>query len=199
MKLVTYDSGSGPAAGVVSGDQVLNAADLLSVAGGLRDVRVLLELPNEPLERLKGALGTARQGVALSQVRLLAPVLQPPSVRDFMVYEGHATGGGTRQQAEAWYRLPIFYFSNPLRIFGPDATVPYPSAAEVLDYEMEVGLVMARKAATYARPTGWTMSPASRFSTTGAAETCNVTSRLSAWVREMQGRRDVPRPDAGHS
>jgi fumarylacetoacetate (FAA) hydrolase len=145
MKLVTYDAGSGPAAGVLAGDQVLDAAALLSVPGGLRDVRALLELPNEPLQRLRDALGAPRPGISLSQVKLLAPVLQPPAVRDFMVYEGHATGGGTRQQAEAWYRLPIFYFSNPLRIFGPEATIPYPSATEVLDYELEVGVVIGKE------------------------------------------------------
>jgi fumarylacetoacetate (FAA) hydrolase len=145
MKLVTYDTGSGPAAGVLQGNQVLNAADLLHSPVPLRDVRALLELPNEPLERLKTALGRAQQGTSLSQVRLLAPVLQPPSVRDFMVYEGHATGGGTRQQAEAWYRLPIFYFSNPLRIFGPETVVPYPSATEALDYELEVGVVIGKE------------------------------------------------------
>jgi fumarylacetoacetate (FAA) hydrolase len=145
MKLVTYDAGSGPAAGVLSGEQVLDAADLLNSPAPLRDVQALLELPSEPLARLKAALGSPRQGVSLSQVQLLAPVLQPPSVRDFMVYEGHATGGGTRQQAEAWYRLPIFYFSNPLRISGTEATIPYPSAAEVLDYELEVGIVISKE------------------------------------------------------
>lgn len=145
MKLVTYDSGAGPAAGVLAGDQVLDAAELLSVEGGLRDVRALLELPDRPLERLKDAVNTGKAGRSLSSVRLLAPVLQPPTVRDFMVYEGHATRGGTRQQAEAWYRMPIFYFSNPLRIFGPDEVVPYPSATEVLDYELEVGLVIGKE------------------------------------------------------
>jgi fumarylacetoacetate (FAA) hydrolase len=145
MKLVSYDGGAGPMAGVLSGDQVLNVAEMLSVPGGLRDVRALLELPDRPLERLSQVVRRPGQGVSLSQVKLLAPVLQPPTVRDFMVYEGHATGGGTRQQAEAWYRLPIFYFSNPLRIFGPEATVPYPSAAGVLDYELEVGLVIGRE------------------------------------------------------
>jgi fumarylacetoacetate (FAA) hydrolase len=145
MKLVTYDAGTGPAAGVLRGYQVLNAADLLHSPVPLRDVRALLELPNEPLERLRTALGRTPKGTNLSQVKLLAPVLQPPSVRDFMVYEGHATGGGTRQQAEAWYRLPIFYFSNPLRIFGPEAVIPYPSATEALDYELELGVVIGKE------------------------------------------------------
>ena len=57
MKLCTYDTGNGPHAGVVVNQQVLDAATLLGEAGGLRDVRALLELPNDPLTRLKSALG----------------------------------------------------------------------------------------------------------------------------------------------
>jgi 2-keto-4-pentenoate hydratase/2-oxohepta-3-ene-1,7-dioic acid hydratase in catechol pathway len=137
MKLCTYEAGNGPRAGVVVNEQVLDAATLLRVPGGLRDVRALLELPNDPLTRLKSALGagTSVQGLSLASVRLRAPILRPPTVRDFMVYEGHATAGGTRQLADAWYRLPIFYFSSPLRIFGPEEAVPYPSASDQLDYE----------------------------------------------------------------
>src|SRR4029450_5216955 len=147
MKLCTYDTGNGPRAGVVVDQQVLDAAALLRGAGGLRDVRALLEIPNDPLTRLKSALGsaTSAQGVPLANVKLRAPILQPPTVRDFMVYEGHATAGATRQLSDAWYRLPIFYFSSPLRIFGPEEAVPYPSASDQLDYELELGAVIGRE------------------------------------------------------
>jgi fumarylacetoacetate (FAA) hydrolase len=147
MKLCTYETGNGPRAGVIINDQVLDVATVLSESGGLRDVRALLELPNNPLARLQSALSraTAGHGVPLSGVQLRAPILQPPTVRDFMVYEGHATAGGTRQMPEAWYRLPIFYFSSPLRIFGPEEAVPYPSASDQLDYELEIGAVIGRE------------------------------------------------------
>lgn len=152
MKLCTYDTGSGPHAGVVVDERVLDVATLLGAQGGLRDVRTLLELPNNPLTQLKSALGSARsrQGVPLASVRLRAPILQPPTVRDFMVYEGHANAGGTRELPEAWYRLPVFYFSNPLRIFGPEDVVPYPSASEQLDYELELGAVIAQEGSNVA-------------------------------------------------
>ena len=152
MKLVTYESENVPRAGVVVDEQVLEVATLLGEQGGLRDVRALLELPNDPLTRLKSALGSARaaQGVPLNRVRLRAPILQPPTVRDFMVYEGHASGGGTRQLSDAWYRLPIFYFSNPLCIFGPEDAIPYPSASEQLDYELELAAVIGREASNVA-------------------------------------------------
>ena len=148
MKLVTYDSATGPRAGVVVGEQVLEVATLLGEQSGLRDVRALLELPNDPLTRLKSALNSSRtmQGVPLGEVRLRTPILQPPTVRDFMVYEGHASAGGTRQLSDAWYRLPIFYFSNPLCIFGPEDAIPYPSASEQLDYELELAAVIGREA-----------------------------------------------------
>jgi fumarylacetoacetate (FAA) hydrolase len=125
---------------------------LLGEQGGLRDVRTLLELPNDPLTRLKSALSSApaTQGVSRSKVRLRAPILQPTTVRDFMVYEGHASAGGTRQLSDAWYRLPIFYFSNPLCIFGPEDAIPYPSASEQLDYELELAAVIGREASNVA-------------------------------------------------
>jgi 2-keto-4-pentenoate hydratase/2-oxohepta-3-ene-1,7-dioic acid hydratase in catechol pathway len=148
MRLLTYDTANGPRAGVVVDEQVLEVATLLAEQDGLGDVRALLELANDPLTRLKSALGSARagQGVALGSVRLRAPILQPPTVRDFMVYEGHANAGGTRQLSDAWYRLPIFYFSNPLCICGPEDAVPYPSASEQLDYELELAAVIGREA-----------------------------------------------------
>jgi 2-keto-4-pentenoate hydratase/2-oxohepta-3-ene-1,7-dioic acid hydratase in catechol pathway len=152
MKLITYDTANGPCAGVVVDGQVLDIATLLEEQDGLRDVRALLELPNDPLTRLKSALSSARaaRGVALAGVRLRAPILQPPTVRDFMVYEGHASAGGTRQLSDAWYRLPIFYFSNPLCIFGPEDAVPYPSASERFDYELELAAVIGREASNVA-------------------------------------------------
>ena len=69
MKLVTYESENVPCAGVVVDEQVLEVATMLGEQGGLRDVCALLELPNDPLTRLKSALGSARagQGVPLER------------------------------------------------------------------------------------------------------------------------------------
>src|SRR4029453_10916432 len=137
--------------GIVA-ERVLDIATLLGEQDGLRDIRALLDLSDDPLTRLKSALGStnATQGVPLASVRLRAPILQPPTVRDFMVYEGHANAGGTRQLSDAWYRLPIFYFSSPLRIFGPEEAVPYPSASDQLDYELELAAVIGREGSNVA-------------------------------------------------
>jgi hypothetical protein len=87
VKLVTYDHGSGPHAGVLFDETVLDASVLLGAAVTLRDVRALLELPDAPLERLRDSLRRhTAPGVPLGEVRLRSPILQPPTVRDFMAY-----------------------------------------------------------------------------------------------------------------
>ena len=73
------------------------------------------------------------------------PILQPPSIRDFYAFERHvATTWGRRGQPipEAWYRLPVFYFSNVSELRGPGAPVWAPRGSDELDYELEVGLLI---------------------------------------------------------
>ncbi len=147
MKLLTYDAGGGPRCGVLSEDQVIDATALLGADQTLRDVRALLEFGEAPIDRVRDAMArsVAAPLIPVDSVRLRAPVLQPPTLRDFFSYEGHASGQGARTLHEAWYRLPVFYFSNTLRIFGPEDEVPFPSATDRLDYEMELGCVIGRE------------------------------------------------------
>jgi fumarylacetoacetate (FAA) hydrolase len=82
---------------------------------------------------------------AVGQVELLAPVPQPPSVRDFFAFEQHiATARANRGATvpDEWYEFPAFYFSNPTAIFGDGVEIPYPDGTAMLDYELEVAAVM---------------------------------------------------------
>jgi fumarylacetoacetate (FAA) hydrolase len=73
------------------------------------------------------------------------PVLRPPAFRDFYVFERHVRTMWERRGGEipeAWYRLPIFYFSNTSEIRGPDDPVWAPRGSSELDFELEVGAVV---------------------------------------------------------
>ncbi|HEY7260626.1 MAG TPA: fumarylacetoacetate hydrolase family protein [Trebonia sp.] len=83
----------------------------------------------------------------LSQVTLLAPVPVPPSIRDFFAFEQHvATARANRgsQVPKEWYEFPVFYFTNPAAVYGPDDDVPYPAGTSELDYELEVAAVIGK-------------------------------------------------------
>jgi fumarylacetoacetate (FAA) hydrolase len=73
------------------------------------------------------------------------PVLRPPSLRDFYAFEGHVRTVWERRGGEvpeAWYRLPIFYFSNVSEIRGPGEPVWAPAASSELDYELEIAALV---------------------------------------------------------
>jgi 2-keto-4-pentenoate hydratase/2-oxohepta-3-ene-1,7-dioic acid hydratase in catechol pathway len=150
MKLLSYDAGGGPRAGVLVDADVVDATALLGVEHTLRDVRAVLEHGEDAVERLRQALTrVAAPRVPLAHVKLRPPILQPPTVRDHIAFEEHATGQWTRESGgprmEVWTRLPIFYFSNPLRIVGPEEVVPFPAATHQLDYECELAAIVARE------------------------------------------------------
>ncbi|MEN3305966.1 MAG: hypothetical protein V7603_2168 [Micromonosporaceae bacterium] len=81
----------------------------------------------------------------LADVHLLAPVPRPPSIRDFFAFEAHVATTRARRGAQVpseWYQIPVFYFTNPAAVVGPDATVAYPDGTAELDYELEVAAVI---------------------------------------------------------
>jgi len=86
--------------------------------------------------------------VPVADVRLLAPVGRPPSVRDFYAFEAHVATARRGRGLEVdpdWYELPVFYFSNPASIIGPDDVVTAPPGCAQLDYELEVAAVVGRE------------------------------------------------------
>jgi len=67
------------------------------------------------------------------------------SIRDFYAFEQHVKTARALRGQEVppeWYEIPVFYFSNPAAIFGPDDAIPYPEGTEELDYELEVAAVI---------------------------------------------------------
>jgi 2-keto-4-pentenoate hydratase/2-oxohepta-3-ene-1,7-dioic acid hydratase in catechol pathway len=82
---------------------------------------------------------------ALEEVALLPPTSRPPSVRDFYAFEQHVKTARQRRGLEMdpdWYELPVFYFSNPAAVIGPDDDVAVPPGSEQLDFELEVAAVV---------------------------------------------------------
>ena len=130
MRLVTFAHADGTAAvGELEGDRVIElaAGSMLEWLGGTGRTRV-------------------ETSHALDEVTLLAPVPDPPSVRDFFAYEGHVATGfrlrGADGIPEQWYAAPAFYFSNPASIRGPGQPVRRPQACRMLDFELEIAAVI---------------------------------------------------------
>ncbi len=81
----------------------------------------------------------------LDAVQARAPIPNPPTVRDFYAFEQHVRTARQRRGLEMdpdWYELPVFYFSNPYAVGGPDVDVAIPPGCAEMDYELEVAAVV---------------------------------------------------------
>ena len=145
MKFATWDNGGLVTAGVVGEHRAACPA-----AGRHRP----RPGPRRAAGRTGGGDGGAgrRRRCLLAGVRLLPP-LAAPTVRDFVAFEEHvegvvaSVGDGTGVVPE-WYQAPTFYFTNPYALIGAHDDVPVPPGSQLLDFELEVAVVVARDGAS---------------------------------------------------
>jgi 2-keto-4-pentenoate hydratase/2-oxohepta-3-ene-1,7-dioic acid hydratase in catechol pathway len=123
---------------------VIDDAVVTVLAPGV-EVVDLLGADADERERL---VGRPAAELALDEVRLLAPI-QPPTIRDFSVFEQHIEGVIKDANPQAtvppvWYESPFCYFSNPHALTGPGDEIPVPPGCRRLDLELEVAAVIGR-------------------------------------------------------
>jgi 2-keto-4-pentenoate hydratase/2-oxohepta-3-ene-1,7-dioic acid hydratase in catechol pathway len=126
LRLCTFEVGGREAPGRVEGERVVEfgASSLAAyLAGGGEDIGEH----------------------ALEDVRLRAPIPRPPSVRDFYAFERHVQSARAQrglEMAPEWYQIPVFYFSNPAAVSGPEDQVSFPPESTAWDYELEAAAVV---------------------------------------------------------
>jgi 2-keto-4-pentenoate hydratase/2-oxohepta-3-ene-1,7-dioic acid hydratase in catechol pathway len=85
-------------------------------------------------------------GFRLNEIVQYPPLPRPMSVRDFYAFEEHVAAAHANRGKTIppeWYQFPVFYFSNPNAIYGPEEVVVYPRYSQAVDYELEVACVIA--------------------------------------------------------
>lgn len=93
-------------------------------------------------------LGEVKAHYSLNEVKLLAPLPNPPSFRDYIGFEMHmqnASRSFGHKIGAAWYEMPIFYFTNHQAIYGPDDEILRPAKETKLDIELEIACIIGKK------------------------------------------------------
>lgn len=105
-----------------------------------------------------GRLFQGRGGKTIRAKKFLPPILHPPAFRDFYAFEQHARTARARRgldMVQAWYELPVFYFSNPNCLIGHDEALIAPAGSTELDYELELGVVIGQRARDVTPAQAW--------------------------------------------
>ena len=136
MRMVTYRSERGARAGVLVGDGVLDAWDLLG--GEQSSVREVLA--SDRVEELRVAAEGA-PSPTLSDAELLPPITDPDKIVCIgLNYRSHAAEAGMDPPES-----PTFFAKFRNALAPPGATVTLPAASSKVDYEAEVAFVIGRR------------------------------------------------------
>lgn len=159
MKLVTFVTPSGPHVGALDGDAIVD----LTATGdpSLASMLALIDAGDAGLDAARAALKARANTVPQAGTQLLAPLPQPRRMRDCLIFEQHVRQARARQGRpkdhpdnldpaeiqvpESWYEFPVYYKGNPFSVIGPGADILWPDCAEVLDYELEMGIIIGKK------------------------------------------------------
>jgi acylpyruvate hydrolase len=143
VRLLSYDTGDGPVVGVLVGDRIVSASSLDAPAADVRSL--LTALDADGLRQLgeRAADAAAGESVALADVRLHAPVLDPQKIICIgLNYRDHAEETGQEiPKAPMWFAK----FANSLIGSGEEIVLPAAHPNRV-DYEAELALVVGRPA-----------------------------------------------------
>ncbi len=140
---MTFRIGSrAPGAGALIGTKVVALPAFASVLA-------IVEGGERALEAARHAAAHPSKHVIFRRedVALLAPIPNPPQMRDFLCFEKHllqAFRAIGKTPPQAWYERPIFYHPSRFAVCGPDADVPWPAYTERLDFELEFGCYIGR-------------------------------------------------------
>lgn len=127
--------------------------DMLSFLEGedkaIEEARKTFEFVKELSEsgkRVEGPNGE-RATFKLEEVRLRAPI-RPRLMVDFSTFEEHVKLGFQKlgmPVPQEWYQVPVGYKMNPYSIIGPEEPIIWPSFTQILDYELEFGIVVGKR------------------------------------------------------
>ena len=181
MKLVTFRAGRiAPRAGALVDDgtrvldlQAAHRARYRRSSRDLASVLAVVEGGDAALDLARALAGAKRRApeavLPLADVKLSAPIPQPPQMRDFLCFEKHLVqafhaarklrASAARDPAAAlaemeakgilavpqtWYERPIYYHPSRFSVCGHDDDVPWPAYSQALDFELEFGCYIGR-------------------------------------------------------
>lgn len=183
MKLVTFSTDSRAQSVGVLIDNESRILDLpaaeegagMEPLGWYDSMLALIEHAPESVSRVQALMQAPLESacVATGACVLHAPLPVPPSIRDFICFEGHlercilnefknlarhekrsdidgaveeARRRGDLDVPRVFYDLPLYYKGNRFSVVGNDQDIAWPSYSRLMDYECELACVIGKQA-----------------------------------------------------
>jgi 2-keto-4-pentenoate hydratase/2-oxohepta-3-ene-1,7-dioic acid hydratase in catechol pathway len=153
---------------------VLRGSEAFAVRGEFGSTAALI---TTGLDAVREATESPIGGMPARDLMLLSPVTTPCRVLAQAVnYRGHADQAGVRHGAQ-----PVFFRKSSASVSGPTADIVWPAHARLLDYEVELGLVIGTPLAI-----GTTVTPADLPRYVAGLVACNDVSARDIQLEKGQ-------------
>jgi len=150
MKLITYQRNQTISCGILTADGVLDIPSIWPGPNPPRSVKQILEKGPDCLRRIAELAASADSFTPSDQVKLLAPVTRPNKVLALAGnYSEHLKEAGLALALSDSPRrttVPRPFIMPSTVVIGPDEEIPWPDYSEQIDYEIELAVVIGRKA-----------------------------------------------------
>ena len=153
MKLVSFLKNGKQSAGLLLEEKVYDIHLLQpDLPDNMLEILENWNLFYPKLRKLSADLTTSSliksRSISWTEPTLLAPVPNPPSLRDGYAFRQHvATARRNRglEMIPQFDEYPVFYYTNPLTVQGPGKVCCMPDHFRQLDFELEVAIVIGRE------------------------------------------------------
>jgi 2-keto-4-pentenoate hydratase/2-oxohepta-3-ene-1,7-dioic acid hydratase in catechol pathway len=150
MKFVTFKRNDEISCGILGAKGVSDICSLWTGPDAPRSIIEVLERGEECIEKLKNLYSKTDVFTPLSQVKLLAPIPRPGKVIGLAGnYSEHIKESGLALGLSDSPRnttTPRPFLMPSTVVIGPEEEIPWPVYSEDIDYELELAVVIGKKA-----------------------------------------------------
>jgi len=144
MKLITFKKNTSICAGVLTDKGIVN------LTSNFQSVKHIIAGGPETIKKIQSIIDECAKFIAPSAVKLLAPVPEPAKVLALAGnYSEHITEVGLTlglSDSPRSTTVPRPFLMPPTVIIGHDEEIPWPAYSEKIDYEIELAVVIGKKA-----------------------------------------------------
>jgi len=150
MKLVTYSRNQSVSCGIITGEGLIDIPSVWQGPNPPRSIKEILQKGLDCLGRLAELSGSTDILTPLEQVKLLAPIPRPGKVIALAGnYSEHIKEAGLALGLSDSPRnttVPRPFLMPATVVIGPDEKIPWPTYSEQIDYEIELAVIIGKKA-----------------------------------------------------
>ena len=150
MKLVTYLHNESISCGILADDRLIDIPSAWQGPNPPRSVKEILQRNSACLTKLAELAGSADIFTPLDSVKLLAPIPRPGKVIALAGnYSEHIREAGLTlglSDSPRTTTVPRPFLMPPTVVIGPNEQIPWPTYSEQIDYEIELAVVIGKKA-----------------------------------------------------